>query len=71
MSNARNDGERNECSKFPEIRVKEGVNNYGAWAVKAKYRLLTMKLWDYIEGPSSTPLQVPMFRKTDDLPRTR
>jgi hypothetical protein len=30
---ARNDSDR---SKFPELKQKDGVNNYGSWVVKAK-----------------------------------
>jgi hypothetical protein len=36
------DTDRTERSKFPELRQKNGVNNYGMWAVKAKYRLIVM-----------------------------
>jgi hypothetical protein len=63
MSDTRTESERTERLKFPEIKVKDGVNNYGAWAVKAKYRLRTMELWGYIEGPSSDPPVVPELHK--------
>jgi hypothetical protein len=56
------DTDRTEWSKFPEIRQKDGVNNYGAWAVKAKYRLITMNLWEYIEGSMEIPPIVPKLR---------
>jgi hypothetical protein len=62
MSNPCTDAERSDRSKFPEIKLRDGVNNYGAWAVKAKYRLITMKLWDFIDGASDTPPEVPAVR---------
>jgi hypothetical protein len=52
---------RTDRTKFPEVKVKDGVNNYGAWSVKAKYRLLTMKLWEFIDGPSNTPPEIPEY----------
>jgi hypothetical protein len=61
MANLR-ENERSERSKFPEIRLKDGANNYGAWAVKAKFRLRTMKLWDHIEGESDTPPTIPVYK---------
>jgi len=62
MSNIHNGSERNERTRFPEIKVKDGVNNYGGWAVKAKSRLVALKLWDHIEGASDTPPVIPAFR---------
>jgi hypothetical protein len=61
MANNRNDIERGERSRFPEIKQKDGINNYGAWAIKAKYHLLTMKLWEYVEGVLDKPPVVPVF----------
>jgi hypothetical protein len=63
MAAPRADNERTDRSKFPELRQKDGINNYGAWAVKAKYRLIMMKLWDYIEGPMEKPPIVPILRR--------
>ena len=45
MATTKNENER---QRFPELKLKDGTNNYGAWAVKAKYRLTNLKLWDYV-----------------------
>jgi hypothetical protein len=58
MANPHTDTEQSDCLKFPESKVKDGISNYGAWAMKAKYRLIMKKLWDFIDGPSDTPPQV-------------
>jgi hypothetical protein len=44
--------------KFLELRKRDGTNNYGSWAIKAKRRLIALELWEYVAGDQVTPPQV-------------
>ena len=57
MSDQRSKAE--SCAKFPELRKVNGGNNYGSWIIKAKRKLITLELWDYIVGDEATPPQIP------------
>ena len=51
--------EAEQCGKFPELRKTEGGNNYGSWIIKAKRKLATLELWDYVADDNATPPRVP------------
>jgi hypothetical protein len=53
MTNERSD------SSFPSLKVRDGINNYGTWAFKAKHRLTVLDLWEYVGGSMTTPPIVP------------
>jgi hypothetical protein len=49
------------------LRVKEGSNNYGAWAFKARHRLGLMDLWDYVGGSKTTTPIVPLLVQPSNI----
>jgi hypothetical protein len=52
MSDSKNDTKH---KKFPELKRKDGVTNYGAWVVKAQQRLMTLDLWEVVGGTDTKP----------------
>jgi hypothetical protein len=52
MSEPKTENERN---KFPELKQKDGLSNYGSWAAKAKSRLTNLDLWEIVGGNKIAP----------------
>jgi hypothetical protein len=51
-----------ERLKFPELKIKDGANNYGPWATKAQSRLVTLDLWEVVGGNKTSPPNIPDLR---------
>jgi hypothetical protein len=60
MSDSKNDTEH---KKFPELKRKDGVTNYGAWVVKAQQRLMTLDLWEVVGGTDTKPPIIPKLTR--------
>lgn len=45
--------------ELPELTDDGTYNNYAEWELKSHYQLLVCGLWKYIDGPKSTPPDVP------------
>jgi hypothetical protein len=56
MTESNNDNDR---KKFPNLSQKDGVSNYGSWAVKAKSHLITLELWEVVGGNDTTAPPIP------------
>jgi hypothetical protein len=51
--------DRDERIRFPKLRVSNGTNNYGIWAVKAAHRLITLDLWNVVGGNNTQTPVIP------------
>lgn len=49
--------------ELPKIIDNNVNNNYGEWAFKSQLKLQGWDLWKYIEGPESTPPDIPPLRE--------
>jgi hypothetical protein len=45
--------------KFPELKQKDGITNYGSWVVKAQQQLTMLNLWDVVGGNDTKPPPIP------------